>query len=232
MARARSALFAVPVFVVALFGFWGAAAVGANSNGPDAIIYLSFEQPRLVRGVGWVDDSDIVVFTGTAGPDTSGTFERLIDGSDVQLKSAGEDIDALTVYEDGNVAISTIGNVGVPGLNAKDEDLIALEATSFGDDTAGTFSLAFDGSDVFFTTEDVAGASYTPFTDELYVSSSRNYNANGIRGDRDDILLYRGTTGPNTSGVFERFFDGDQARIGGEVIDGIHVRAAGPSIGS
>jgi hypothetical protein len=188
----------------------------------ETIIHLSFEKPRSVAGIGYVDDMDIVTFTGNGGDDTSGSFSLLADGRDIQLSGAGENIDALSLSGD-DIAFSTTGNLGTSGLSAKDEDLTALTLTATGTNTAGSFAPLFDGSDVLFTYEDTSGASVTG-DGEVCLSSSQNYNVNdgALLGDRDDVLLFSGTLGSDTSGTYTKVFDGDDHGFN-EIIDGLHV---------
>ena len=191
--------------------------------GLGGVIHLSFLNPLIVPGLGFIDDSDIVTFRGQTGPESSGTFELLFDGSAVEVRNGGEDIDALFVSEE-NVFLSTLSNLNVSGLSAKDEDLTMFSSTSTGTTTSGTFEPWFDGSDVLFSFEDVSGASLTS-DGNLYLSSSNNYNVEGgtLRGDRDDILRFVPTSlGSDTSGTFERVFDGDEVGYN-EIIDGLHV---------
>lgn len=193
------------------------------SGGPTVVVDLSFERPRLIAGVGWVDDSDVVTFTGTPGPDTSGSFELLIDGSDVQLTGAGEDIDALA-RRGSNLVFSTRSNSKVAGISAKDEDLWSFLPTSTGSSTAGTFELLFDGSDVLFSYEDVSGVSVDPVSGDLYLASSVSYSVADLAGDRDDVLRFVPTSlGSETAGSYSVLFDGDDHGFGSEVIDGLHV---------
>jgi hypothetical protein len=49
------------------------------------------------------------------------------------------------------VLISTHGNVSVPGRSAADEDILIFTPTSLGANTAGSWGLFFDGSDVGLT---------------------------------------------------------------------------------
>ncbi len=113
-------------------------------------ILLSFKTKTYVSGLGVVDDSDIVLFKATSlGEDTAGSFEMYFDGSDVGLTSSGEDVDGFALAEDGSLVLSTRKGASVDGVGAvRDEDLLMFTPTSLGEDTAGSFELYFDGSDV------------------------------------------------------------------------------------
>ncbi|MEM9775672.1 MAG: choice-of-anchor Q domain-containing protein, partial [Chloroflexota bacterium] len=131
----------------------------------DGSILLSFAGGASIPDVGAIDDSDIIRFVPTKiGPKTEGSFEMYFDGSDVGLDVDKEDIDAVSVLEDGRIVISTLGAVQVlkqfgNTLNALDEDLIVFSPTSLGENTSGYFALYFDGSDIGLNTpqEDVWG---------------------------------------------------------------------------
>ena len=184
---------------------------GFNIDGFDVIgagqVLISFESAETVPGVGAVDDSDIVLLTGTLGSATSGTFSMYFDGSDVSLSSGGEDIVALALLSDGSLLVSTNNSFSVAGLSGIDEDVIRFTGT-FGPSTSGSFSMYFDGSDVAMSDkkEDI-DALGTDGTD-LYFSTIGNFNALGLTGADEDVLAFSGTFFPSTSGSFVSFWDG------------------------
>ena len=84
----------------------------------DGTLLLSFVSATTIPDVGSVDDSDIVQFTPTStGTTTAGTFSLYFDGSDVDLTSNGEDVDAIGFAPDGRLLISTSGNPSVAGVS-------------------------------------------------------------------------------------------------------------------
>ncbi|MGH1492110.1 MAG: Ig-like domain-containing protein [Acidimicrobiales bacterium] len=187
------------------------------------VIDLSLTAPRTLPGAGSTDDSDVVTFTGTGGPNTSGTFALLIDGSDLGLSSGGEDIDAVAMSGTSHL-FSTIGNFNIPGgLLGGDEDLLSLIPTSTGSVTTGALSRLFDGSDVGFASSDLTAAWADPDSSDIYGAGQGNYTVGGINGDSDDVFAFSGTTGENTAGTAEIVFDGDLVGFGGEQIDGLHI---------
>ena len=112
-------------------------------------ILLSFSAAASIPGIGTVDDSDIVLFTATSlGNVTAGSFSLYFDGSDVGLTRKQEGIDGIAVLANGNIWISTIGNPSVPGVRARDEDLLEFTPTALGSATAGSWNWYLDGSDV------------------------------------------------------------------------------------
>ncbi len=60
---------------------------------PGGDFLISMQAAGSAGGVSF-DDSDVLRFTGTGGPNTSGTLSLYFDGSDVGLTSNGEDVDA------------------------------------------------------------------------------------------------------------------------------------------
>ncbi|MCK6545323.1 hypothetical protein L6R52_05595 [Myxococcota bacterium] len=108
----------------------------------DGSILMSFDATVTVGGVA-ADSQDIVRWV----PSTN-TWSMYFDGSDVGLTTIDEDIDALAILADGRILISTLGAFSVTGVTGEDEDIIAFTPTTTGANTAGTFAMYFDGSDV------------------------------------------------------------------------------------
>jgi hypothetical protein len=114
---------------------------------------LSFTESGPVPDIGWVDDSDLVLFTATSlGEDTDGEFSRYLDGSDIGLTRSGEDVDAVDIeIVDGsvNLYLSTIGNFSLSDrLRGKDEDIfVCYEATLGGNSACDSTAIVFDGSE-------------------------------------------------------------------------------------
>ncbi len=153
-------------------------------------LLLSFHKAASIGTLGQVDDADIVQFDATTlGENTSGNFSWYLDGSDVGLGSNGEDIDALSILADGRILISTVGGVSVPGLSAKDEDLLAFTPTSLGSNTTGSWELYLDGSDVGLSTtgEDVNGL-IVGENGKIYLTTFGNFGVSGLFGENEDVF--------------------------------------------
>lgn len=91
------------------------------------------------------DGKDVLLFEPTSlGAVTAGTFTVWMDGSDVGLDTADENIDALAVDADGSLLLSFPGLLQVPEVSADDEDLVRFVFTQTGATTTGTFSFAYD----------------------------------------------------------------------------------------
>ena len=189
----------------------------------DTTILMSFAKDVTLDGLGFVDDADIVEFTATSlgAGTTSGTFTRYLDGSDVGLNSASEDIDALTRLADGSLLLSTTGNAALPGgVFAQDEDLLRFEPTSLGENTSGTASLYFDGGDVDLRNNGEDLNAIAVRQDELFFSTTGNLSVPGLSGRDEDIASFTPTSlGATTAGSFgeELFLDGNTVGFTGNV---------------
>lgn len=189
----------------------------------DGTILMSFVHPvNFPAPLGKVDDSDIVKFTPTQlGNTTAGTFTMYFDGSDVGLTTGSEDIDALSFTADGRLVISTYGTANVPGISesVRDEDLLAFTATSWGENTQGTWALYFDGSDVELTqgSEDITSVAIYTANGDIYLATRGNYIAksnNTVSGDNNDIFgCTPQSLGDNTVCTFVLIFNGDAIRF-------------------
>jgi hypothetical protein len=155
----------------------------------------------------------------------------------VGLSGTAENIDALAVLPDGRLLISTAGAVSVPGVTGADVDLLAFTPTSLGTNTAGTWAMYFDGSDVSLTDgsgEDVDGLFVKPPTSPtgrptLYFSTRGNFSVPGLAGLSNDIFAFNPSSlGPNTSGTYGPglTLQGGSSGLYGFNIDGIHLGVA------
>ena len=171
-------------------------------------------------------DEDILRFIpNTLGPNTSGQWELYFDGSDVGLT---EDVDGVSLLADGRLVISTVGSVSVPGVNGKDEDLLAFTPNSLGTTTSGSWELYLDGSDADLTAggEDidafhlVAGGA----TDSVLLSTVGNFSLPAVTGTSSDVIRLDVTSlGASTQGTFapERLIDGSEDGLRNYNIDAL-----------
>ena len=181
-------------------------------------ILMSYSVAGSVSGTSLsFDDSDIVKFS----PSTQ-TWEMYFDGSDVGLTSNGEDVDSIGFAPDGRLVISTSGSSSVNGVSSRDEDMIVFNQTSLGANTAGSFEMYFDGSDVGLATssgEDVDAISITR-DGAIYMSTTGSFSVTGISGRDEDVFVFEpATLGASTSGTFrpELYFDGSGYGFGNDV---------------
>ena len=185
-------------------------------GGSSPVIWMSFRSNTVVPGVGTVADEDIVTYDEGAG-----TWALLFDGSDVGLGSL--EISGLAVLPNGDFLLSFTQAGTVGGIAVDDSDIVQFSPTSLGNTTAGTFSLYFDGSDVNLTSngEDVDGITLHP-DGRLIVSTTGRFTGTGASGADEDLFVFTGTLGSNTSGSFALYFDGSDVALNtnsGEDID-------------
>ena len=190
-------------------------------------ILLSFTNPITLDGLA-IDDSDIVKFTATSlGDDTAGSFELFFDGSDVGLANNGEDINALTLEADGSLLISVLNNLN-PGTGtiATNEDIVRFTPTSTGEDTAGTFVVFFDGSDVGLGETAVNGFSQSPTGELVFSANDDGVVVGGITTENEDVFTFTATaTGDDTTGTFGNalFFEGSENGLNFRNVEGIDL---------
>jgi hypothetical protein len=185
----------------------GFAILPGLSHGP---ILMTFGAAANIPGIGAVAGQDIVAFTmNESGEQTSGTFAKFFDGSDVGLTTNGEFLDALAVDENGDVLLSIKGTGSVSGINTiKDEDIIRFHGTSYGENTTGTFSVNFDGSDEALNGVDVWDVWREPYWPELEMTFDQSITLQAGPGDffvtrPEDIAGCHGaSTGPNSDCLF------------------------------
>ena len=190
-------------------GSYDVNAVHVLSDGDLVLSFWnsSITIPGLTGGPGGsttIDDSDLVIFSfASSGPNTTGSFSFVFDGSDVGLANNGEDIDGVYEFPAGGLAISTTGGVWANGVSsARDEDVLFFTPTQFGKTTSGTFSLYFDGSDVGFassSSEDLTALTFEGGVDLLF-STVGSYSAAGGSGADEDVSRFSGVFGSATSG--------------------------------
>jgi hypothetical protein len=182
------------------------ATVGAAEE-HEPVVYVSSTSSGNVGGVSFADEDILSHDT------SSDSWEMYFDGSDVGLR--WNDVRAFHLQDDGTILLVLQHRQTLGGFTADDSDVIAFSPTSLGDDTAGTFSLYFDGSDVGLrsSAEEIDALAMTP--DGNLLISTSGYHLVGRSGggwlwgsDEDLIMFDAATLGSHTSGGFERYFDG------------------------
>ncbi|MEM8862683.1 MAG: hypothetical protein AAGD96_30610, partial [Chloroflexota bacterium] len=190
-------------------------------------ILLVLSGQTWIHHVGWVDDSDILLFVPSSlGSNTSGYFQMAFDGSDVHLSANSEAIDAIDYLDDGRILISTVGNARVGLGTQRDEDILAFSPTKLGYRTRGTWELYFDGSDVGLSNsgqEDVNAIDVAD--DQLYFSTVGAFDFGATSGGPADVATCElAATGSTTVCSNDAIFAAT-ADLGltGEKVDGVHV---------
>ena len=149
-------------------------------------LYMSFNEPTAVPGLGTVDDSDVVVYRLTL---LGGTWHMVLDGSQYGLTTAAEDVDGFELATTDEFLISTSGNFSVPGhygttVTGGDEDIIRF--------VNGKFTFTFDGGALgLIAKNDVTSLAYEygGEGDRYYLVTAKPYNLPGASGAAGTVLL-------------------------------------------
>ena len=195
------------------------ATVPASSSA--ILISLLEPGPTTVGTLAGVRDEDIITYNGSS-------WSMVFDGSDVGLSS---EIDDFHLFDSDTILLSLASDLSVPGLGVVDEsDIIRFDATSLGANTAGAFSLYFDGSDVGLTNsnEDVDALSILS-DGRILVSTVGDASVPGLLAADEDLMAFTPTSlGATTAGSWALYFDGsDVGLTGSEDIDGATLAANG-----
>ena len=158
-------------------------------------VVVAFQSPITLSGTAF-DDSDLARLRRSGGV---WSVSMLFDGSDVGLTSNAEAIDAVTGLANGSWLISTRGSGSVAGVSFAAEDILRFTPTSLGANTAGSWSLYADMSDVGIT------------------GTAENITAIDVAADGRMFL----TTGGSYSSPL--FFDGSLYGLGSNTLLGIEV---------
>ena len=140
------------------------------------------------------------------------------DGSDVGMTRPIADFVILENGTPNPPILMTIGgkaNLSGPGgsFSAMSQDVIRFTPTSLGADTAGSWELYLDGSDVTLAAAsekiDALGVRGNTLLISTVGKASVGVSGNWIAAQDEDLLAFTPTaTGQNTSGTWAREFDG------------------------
>ena len=202
-------LLPLPLGAILVAGI--ASTVMATDQPEDVIIYVSSSSSGVVDSIEFKDE-DILAYSS----DTD-IWAMHFDGSDVGL--IGADIDAVHVLTDNNdltldpILFSLQNGRSLGDFFANDSDIVRFTPTSLGVDTAGTFTMEFDGSDFGLTTpgEAVDAIGFTP-GGRLVVSTGGNYKVpadigGNLSGKDEDLIVQE------TSGDWGLYFDGSDVDL-------------------
>jgi subtilisin-like proprotein convertase family protein len=202
---------------------WSLSIFGATPPPPQDKLYYSIANNATVGGVAAANE-DILAL------DNSGGVRVYFDGSDVGL--GGLSLDGFDVIAANQILMSFTAAATIPGAGAIDDsDIVLFTATGLGANTAGTFSLYFDGSDVGLTTNaENVDAIHRLDDGRLLVSTAGNSSVPGMSGDAADLLAFNPTSlGNTTTGTWSIYFDASDVGLttADENVDGSTVDAAG-----
>ncbi|MGE3313949.1 MAG: Ig-like domain-containing protein [Planctomycetaceae bacterium] len=177
---------------------------------------------------GTVGGSDIISWNGSS-------FGIYFQGSDVGLGSA--DIDAFALVSDTEILMSFSSSVTVAGIGTVDgSDIVLFSATSLGANSAGTFSLFFDGSQFGLGPAAAANNDAIEYLDNghLLISTIGDVtlpsgSGNLTAADEDLLEFSPSAIGPVTAGTWSLYFDGSdvQLTLATEDVDAVAVGADG-----
>ncbi|MEM7130375.1 MAG: FG-GAP repeat protein [Chloroflexota bacterium] len=183
-----------------------------------SIIYVSSTNGGKIGDMGYQDE-DILAYD-----QSSGTWAIYFDGSDVGLGWSGaKDVDAFSKLPDGSLLFSFTGSTSVPDVgNVDASDIIRFVPASLGMETAGTFEMYLDGSDVGLTErwENIT-AIHELNNGEILISTrgpAKVQNATGqtIQYRDEDLFVFTSESiGDTTTGSFDRYYlDGSNIGLG------------------
>jgi hypothetical protein len=192
----------------------------------ESLIYISTKRPGFIRSdrVAYRAE-DILLYDANAD-----AWSLFFDGSDVGLPR--RNLEAFAFLDDGSILMSFSWRVkDLPGVGqVRPEDIVRFEPTTTGENTTGTFSMYFDGSDVGLSAraEAIDGLALAP-DGELVISVKIKAivpgSAGTVKAQDEDLLLFDGSLGPNTSGTWSLYFDGSDVGLtrGREDIAGVGI---------
>jgi len=185
--------------------------------------YASFGANGSVGGVTFRDE-DILFFDGL-------NWSLHFDGSDVGV--GGFDVFSFYRVDADTILLSFNASVSFGTWVADPWDIVQFDATSFGNNTTGVFSLYFDGNDVGLDTsgEKIDALEVLP-DGRILISTTGTPTLSGFSGLKDeDILAFTpATLGAATSGTWALYFDGsdvDLATTSSEDIDALDIDSNG-----
>ena len=158
------------------------------------------------------EDEDILLFD-----ESTNSWSLFFDGSDVNLKSVN--LTGFALQDDGSVLMTfdkpLTRLAGMNNENVDDSDIVRFVPTSLGDDTAGSFEMYFDGSDVGLTKagEDIDALGFS-LDGKLLISTLGAVSVPGpssqpvTAADEDLLAFTPSSLGGTTSGTWELYVDG------------------------
>ena len=166
----------------------GGNVTALATDGDDLL--LAFKGNTTVPGVGKVTPRDVVRFAPTSlGPNTAGVFSLHFRGAAWSLTTAGEKLDALGRAADGRLLLSTTGAAKLPGLNAKNNDLLAFQ-------TAAPNWAKYRALSGVLGAKDVDSLWFDPANGDIYIALGAAFSLSGAagstaQGDAHDIVRLR-----------------------------------------
>lgn len=188
--------------------------LGTGGGELNAVIYLTTPVAGSVGGVDF-GKGDIVAYDGP-----SGNWSLFFDASDVNLIRAIGDFTIVNNGTPNPPILMSLGGKAVlngPGGNftAMPQDVVRFNPTSLGANTAGSWELYMDGSDVTLSVAaekiDALGLRGNRLLISTLGKASVKSSGGWIASPDEDLLAFTpASTGANTSGSWAREFDGSR----------------------
>jgi hypothetical protein len=115
---------------------------------PDGKLVISTTSSPVVTcpGCPSLKDEDLLVFTGSTGEETSGTWAIHFDGSDVSLSTnSSEDVNETWIDALGNIYLTTTGAFSVSGASGDGADVFRCRLGATGGATSCNYNFTWDG---------------------------------------------------------------------------------------
>src|SRR5690606_32542210 len=164
------------------------------SSAPTDLLYFSMANNASVGGVSAANE-DILALEADGG------VRMIFDGSDVGLSS--RTLAGFSITGPNEILMAFTSSTSLPGLGTVDDsDIVRFTATSLGNNTAGSFSIYFDGSDVGLTNNNERLSAFHSLPDgRLIISTTGSASVPGASAAAQDLLLFNPSSlGSNTSG--------------------------------
>jgi CSLREA domain-containing protein len=174
-------------------------------------LYLSTAASGTVDDIVF-DGEDILAFDLD-----SSEWSLLFDGSDVGL--AYQNVTAFAWLEDGSLLLAVADDfylaeldrsAGRGWVNVDNSDILRFVPESLGEETAGSWELYFDGSDVSLKSANEAIDALTVLADgRLVISTKGPFKADGLTATSRDLVVFTPTSlGETTTGSWAIYFTG------------------------
>lgn len=180
-----------------------------TTSGPTATIYVTAPAAGSVGGIAYAV-GDILAYNGLTG-----VWSLYFDGSDVGwTKGIGD----FEIMPDGSLLLTTstrfaVGT-GAAKFTLEVQDIARFTPTSLGGNTAGSFALYFDGSDVLLSTADERIDALARKPDgtlliSTFGKATVKAGATNLTAQDEDLLAFQSTSlGNTTAGTWSLSFDG------------------------